>query len=72
VMWMNAGRATHLFGMLLYQRNRGVRASQRATGNQHTGDTDLGGTLYDCIAIVIEAVVRQVQPDIQQSWRRGR
>jgi len=70
MMRMDAGGTAHLRRMLLHQSDRGLRARKRTAGDQHASHAHVGRALDDCVAILIEAVVRQIQPDIQQRRRR--
>ncbi len=42
---------------------------QRAARDQHASHAHIGGALEDSVAIEIEAVVRQIDADVQQRWR---
>jgi hypothetical protein len=69
VMRMNARRTAHRLRMLLYQGNRAVCARKRAARNEQASHADLGGMPNDGVAVLIEAVVRQIDADVQQRGR---
>ncbi len=55
--------------MLLHQSDGGVRARKRAARDQHASHAHVRRALNDRVAILIEAVVRQIDADVQQRWR---
>ncbi len=56
--------------MLLHQRDGGSSAGERAARDYHARDANLGGTLNHCFAILIEAVVGEVDADVAQRCDR--
>lgn len=67
---MNAGRAAHARWILLHQSDRGVSARERAASDHHARDPNVGGPLYYSLAIVIEAVMGEIEADVAQGGER--
>lgn len=56
--------------MLLYQSDSGMRARKRTAGNYHARHPDFGGSSDHGFAILIEAVVGEIDADVAQVWQR--
>ena len=70
MMRMNAGRAAKALRIAAHQIDRGTRARERAAGDHHARDAGRGGAPDHVCAIVVEAVVSEVDADVDE-LRRG-
>lgn len=64
VVRMHTGRATKALGGTLYELNRALRTFYGAARDDHPRDTDRFGARDHFVAIVIEAVMREVDADV--------
>ena len=71
MMRMHARGRTELRGSGGRELDRAARAVERAAGEHGLAHTRIPGLGHDLRAILIEAVVRQVEPDIDQQRLHG-
>ena len=69
---MNPGRAPHGRWILLHQSDGRVRARQRAASDDHASNSELGGAADHVVAVVVEAVMREIDADVEQGRGRQR
>ena len=66
VMRMNAAVQRKRAGSLRTRCDGGARARDRAAGDHHARDADVSGPPMTSLTIVVEAVVRQVDADVDE------
>src|SRR5690606_24647629 len=66
MMRMNPGGTTEPIGRLFYELDRPFRACYRAARDDHARNPHGYGTCDDFVAIVIVAVVREIDADIDE------
>jgi hypothetical protein len=61
---MDAGCRPEPLGVTTHEFDGSTRARERAAGNDHVADARLDGSVDDVIPVVVEAVVREVESDV--------
>ncbi len=68
---MNAGRAPETFRIRAAEFAAQARFREARAGDQHPGHAGCTGPLDDCLAVMIELAIEQVDADVGKPFAHG-